>query len=149
ETGLPVASSRDDTPQLAGALIVSGNYFSVLGVEPRVGRGFRDDEDRVPGAAAIVVISHSFWERSFQSDPAVLGRQINVAKRAFTIIGIAPARFPSTDLFFHPDLYIPTAMINDVVSSFPVNLRNDRARAIFATGLSGDEPPAYRSHCRK
>jgi len=127
ETGLPVARSRDEAAQLVGALIVSGNYFSVLGAEPTAGRGFRDDDDRVPGAAAVVVISHNFWERSFHSDPAVLGGQIIVANRAFTIIGVAPVRFPSTDLFFHPDLYIPIAMINDVVSSFPANLRNDRS----------------------
>lgn len=126
---LPVSRNRDDVRQLLGALVVSGNYFSVLGVEPTVGRGFRDADDR-PGASAVVVISHKLWERTFQSNPAAIGQEISVAKRTFTVIGVAPPGFATTEsIAFHPDVYIPIAMVNDVVSSLPANLREDRSTA--------------------
>src|ERR1700724_264625 len=52
------------TPRVRGGMLVSGNYFHVLGVEPRLGRGFREDEDQVPGRDAVVVLGPDFWKRS-------------------------------------------------------------------------------------
>src|SRR5271155_2078897 len=53
------------TPRIKGGMMVSGNYFRVLGVEPRLGRGFREDEDQVPGRAAGVVLGPDFWRHKF------------------------------------------------------------------------------------
>src|SRR2546422_366981 len=74
------------TPQVRGGLLVSGNYFHVLGVEPRLGRGFREDEDQVPGRDAVVVLAWNFWKREFASDPSVLGRTIRLNGTDFTVI---------------------------------------------------------------
>jgi len=57
------------TPRIKGGMMVSGNYFHVLGVEPRLGRGFREDEDQVPGRDAVVVLGPDFWKREFASAP--------------------------------------------------------------------------------
>ena len=54
--------------------MVSGNYFHVLGVEPRLGRGFREDEDQVPGRDAVVVLGPDFWKHEFASDPVRRGQ---------------------------------------------------------------------------
>ena len=62
------------TPRVRGGMMVSGNYFRVLGVEPRLGRGFREDEDQVPGRDAVVVLGPDFWKHEFASDPCVVGR---------------------------------------------------------------------------
>src|SRR6266436_1617072 len=78
------------TPRVRGGMMVSGNYFHVLGVEPRLGRGFREDEDQVPGRDAVVVLGPDFWKREFASDPSVLGRPSRLNGRAFTVIGVAP-----------------------------------------------------------
>src|SRR5277367_5918026 len=67
-----------DTPRVKGGMMVSGNYFQVLGVEPRLGRGFREDEDQVPGRDAVVVLGPDFWKREFAGDPAVLGTTVRL-----------------------------------------------------------------------
>ena len=98
------------TPLARAGMMVSGNYFRVLGVEPQIGRGFRDSEDEVPGRDAVVILAHDFWRREFAQDPSVVGRTIRLNGRDFTVIGIAPESFPGLQIFLRPDLYIPLAM---------------------------------------
>ena len=90
--------------------MVSGNYFRVLGVEPQLGRGFREDEDQVPGRDAVVVLGPDFWKREFASDPSVVGRTIRLNGTDFTVIGVAPDSFPGMYIFARPDFYMPLAM---------------------------------------
>ena len=98
------------TPRVKGGMMVSGNYFRVLGVEPRLGRGFRDEEDRVSGRDAVVVLGPDFWKHEFASDPSVLGRTVRLNGTEFTVIGVAPDTFPGMQIFGHPDFYMPLAM---------------------------------------
>ncbi len=98
------------TPRIKGGMMVSGNYFHVLGVEPRLGRGFREDEDQVPGRDAVVVLGPDFWKHEFASDPGVVGRTIRLNGAEFTVIGVAPEAFPGMQIFGHPDFYMPLAM---------------------------------------
>jgi predicted permease len=98
------------TPRARAGMMVSGNYFHVLGVEPRLGRAFRDDEDRVPGRDAVVVLGPDFWKNEFGSDPEVVGRTVRLNGRDFTVIGVAPDTFPGMLIFANPDLYMPLAM---------------------------------------
>jgi macrolide transport system ATP-binding/permease protein len=106
------------TPLVRGGMLVSGNYFHVLGVEPRIGRGFREDEDRVPGRDAVVVLAWDFWKREFASDRSVVGRVVRLNGAAFTVIGVAPETFPGMLIFSRPDFYMPLAMAS-VFSSNP------------------------------
>ena len=71
-----LASEREAMPKLTLGMLVSGNFFDVMGVEPELGRAFRPEEDQVQGRDAVVVISHSLWEKQFSSDPAILGRRV-------------------------------------------------------------------------
>ncbi len=98
------------TPRVRGGMMVSGNYFRVLGVEPDLGRGFRDDEDRVPGRDAVVVLGPDFWKNEFASDPRVIGRTVRLNGNAFTVIGVAPKAFTGLSIFGGPDFYVPLAM---------------------------------------
>ena len=91
-------------------MLVSGNYFRVLGVEPQLGRGFRDDEDQVPGRDAVAVLAPDFWKREFAGDPSVVGRTIRLNGTDFTVIGVAPETFPGMLIFSRPDFYMPLAM---------------------------------------
>ena len=125
---IAMSRSRDATPQLFGGWAVSGNFFSVLGVEPALGRGFREDEDQVPRATAVVVLSHSLWQRAFQSDQAVIGTRVALGARDFTIIGVAPAAFSGTELYFHPDLYVPLAMAREISPAMSPRLFEDRSQ---------------------
>ncbi len=98
------------TPRVRGGMLVSGNYFRVLGVEPRLGRGFREGEDQVPGRDAVVVLGPAFWKHEFASDPSVVGRTVRLNGTEFTVIGVAPETFQGLEVFGHPDFYVPLAM---------------------------------------
>ncbi len=104
------AAEPGATPRVRGGVLVSGNYFRVLGVEPSIGRGFRDDEDRVPGRDAVVVFGAAFWRREFGGDPSVVGRTVVLNGRRFTVVGVAPRTFAGMGTFSHPDFYVPLAM---------------------------------------
>ena len=107
-----------ETPRARGGILVSGNYFRALGVEPRIGRGFRDDEDTVPGRDAVTVLSASFWQSEFGGDPSVVGKTIRLNGKDFTVIGVLPEKFTGLYIFDRPDFYIPLAMAR-VVSTDP------------------------------
>ncbi|HEV8238809.1 MAG TPA: ABC transporter permease [Thermoanaerobaculia bacterium] len=111
-TTVPIGFSRarGATPQVRGGMLVSANFFSVLGVEPHVGRGFRADEDVAPGRDAVTVLGPDFWKREFASDPAVVGKKVRVNGTEFTVVGVAPESFPSIQQWQRPDVYLPLAM---------------------------------------
>jgi len=90
--------------------VVSGNYFSVLGVRPARGRTFVADEDRTPGSHPVAVLSEGFWQRRFGGDPTVVGRTISLNRQAFTVVGIAPKGFDGTLLGVGPALWVPMMM---------------------------------------
>src|SRR6202011_5085755 len=114
------------TPRVKGGMLVSDNYFHVLGVEPRLGRGFREDEDQVPGRDAVVVLGAAFWKHEFASDPSVLGRTIRLNGMEFTVIGVAPETFPGMLVFGRPDFYMPLAMARVFSTNLQKNFFEDR-----------------------
>src|SRR5579863_9864700 len=114
------------TPRIKGGMMVSGNYFHVLGVEPRLGRGFREDEDQVPGRNAVVVLGPDFWRHEFASDPSVVGKTIRLNGTEFTVIGVAPDSFPGMMIFGHPDFYMPLAMAPVFSTNPQKNFLEDR-----------------------
>src|SRR6185436_20948144 len=73
------------------SLWVSGGFFDVLGVRPRLGRLFTEADDVKGCAATGVVISHAFWAREFDKDPAVVGRTLSANGHRFPVIGVTPA----------------------------------------------------------
>ncbi|HET6975495.1 MAG TPA: ABC transporter permease [Pyrinomonadaceae bacterium] len=81
--------------EVASAQVVSGNYYSALGVPALIGRTITDADDN-PAAAPVVVLSHRFWVSRFNGDPAVLGKQVNINNVAFTIAGVTPPGFKGT-----------------------------------------------------
>ena len=120
------SAERGVTPRIKGGMMVSGNYFNVLGVEPRLGRGFREDEDQVPGRNAVVVLGPDFWRHEFASDASVLGRKIRLNGTEFTVIGVAPDNFPGLLTFGHPDFYMPLAMARVFTTNLEKNFFEDR-----------------------
>ncbi len=86
--------SGEDSEDVAG-LAITPDIFDVLGSRPLLGRGF-SREDEKPGAARVVVIGYSFWQRRFAGDPHVVGKQVTMASRVYTITGVMPRdwKFP-------------------------------------------------------
>jgi predicted permease len=83
--------SLEDRPEALRGLQISANYFAVLGMGPALGRGFTWAEER--GDAGVVVISDALWRRRFDADSTVLGRQVRLSGRPFTVVGVMPERF--------------------------------------------------------
>lgn len=90
--------------------IVSGNYFAVLGVRPALGRFFLPEEDSVPLAHPVVVVSYAFWKNELGGDPAIIGSPVTVNGREYRLIGVAPAGFHGVFTPIRVDAWVPLAM---------------------------------------
>ena len=90
--------------------LVSGNYFDVLGVKASLGRTIQPDDNRTEGAHPVVVLSHGFWQRRFNSDPAIVGQQIMFEGANYTVIGIAAQPYRGMSLEYPADAWVPLMM---------------------------------------
>ena len=91
--------------------VVTANYFSLLRLQPALGRFFTVEEDRVPGRNPVAVLSHDLWRTRFGADAGILGTAVRINGTAFTVVGIAPERFQGTLSGLEPnEVWIPTAM---------------------------------------
>src|SRR5271170_8312684 len=100
----------DNSPGLAKAELVSGNYFDVLGVHPTAGRLFVQSDDVQPDANPIVALSYGYWQRRFGSDRQIIGQTVLVNGHPFTVIGVAAPSFQSVQMGYVPDIYVPMTM---------------------------------------
>jgi predicted permease len=90
--------------------LVTPNFFDVLRVTPILGRGFREAEGSTRDKEAVAVLSHAAWMKHFEGDPAVVGRDITLNARPFTVIGIAPEGFRGTMIGLSLDVFVPITM---------------------------------------
>jgi predicted permease len=111
---LSVSVDNQPEPALAGQL-VSGNYYSVLGVNAALGRTIAPDDDRAPGESPVCVLSHNYWRRRFASDPAVVGKTIHIGGSPFTIIGVTPPEFFGLEVGSSLDISVPMMMQQQVM----------------------------------
>ena len=146
--GVGISVEPGATPRVKAGLLVSGNYFRVLGVEPQLGRGFRDDEDEAAGRDAVVVLGPEFWRHEFASDPSVVGRIVRLNGTDFTVIGVAPDTFSGMEIFLRPDVYMPLSMAR-VFSTRPQKNffedRDDRELTVVARLKAGTTIQQARS----
>ncbi len=105
-----VVSGAGGDPEMLDARLVSGSYFSVLGVETILGRAFTDADDQVPGGHPVAVASHAWWKRRLGADPAAVGKTISIGSTVYTLIGVTPREFFGTEVGESPDIWIPLAM---------------------------------------
>ena len=103
----PVNFGSEGRPERAWSEMVSGNYFTMLGIEAVRGRTFAADEGWIPGKDTLMVLSYKFWQKRFGGDPAIIGQTVQVNNHAFTIIGVTPESFHGAYYFLEPDFYIP------------------------------------------
>src|SRR5580658_1458882 len=127
---LTVNLTGQGDPRLLMAHIVTGNYFSALGVQPVLGRGFLPEEDVTPNANAVTVISYGLWNRLFAADRHVTSRSFVIDGRAFSIIGVAPPGFQGINQLYGADLWVPMMMYPQVFPSVP--WINQRRASVFS-----------------
>jgi hypothetical protein len=114
--------------------MVSAGYFSLLGARAALGRTFSDDEDRVPDARPVAIISDKLWRERFGAAADILQRPIVLNDRTCTIVGVMPAGFAG--LSFDTDLWVPSMMAS--LTSTPSVMKNRGERWLWALGRLRD-----------
>ena len=97
--------------RVANGAVVSANYFSMLEIQPHLGRFFLPEEDAAPDRNPVVVISYWMWQRYFGGDPSVVGKELRLNGSPCQVIGVAPADFPGVLAGFANEFWLPTMML--------------------------------------
>src|SRR5262245_49498866 len=148
--------------------LVTGNYFSTLGLTPARGRFFAPEEDSTPGTHAVAVMNHGTWQTRFGGKDDTIGKTLRLNNVVFTVIGIAPPGFIGVNAIMGPDLWIPAAMAETLLTNQLGSALTDRTRALFlgvgqlkpevsqaqaqanmaiiASALAREYPAAHESH---
>jgi predicted permease len=106
----PASISYNKQASMGGAHLVSGNYFSLLGVGPALGRVLAESDDQAPGAHPVAVLSHNYWRSRFGADASVLNQELIVNGQALTIVGVAQRGFTGEKPGSVPDIFVPITM---------------------------------------
>jgi predicted permease len=107
------AVNLEDRSRLAMGEVVTGNYFTLLGLQPALGRLLLPDDDR-RDAARVVVLSHRLWSGGYASDPAVVGKTLRIHGQPYTIVGVAPREYTGMLPILSPELWTAVAHLDDV-----------------------------------
>jgi predicted permease len=122
EAGLDTGAN----PSSAWVLLVSGNYFDGLRLQPHLGRLFHPSDEQGANSAPYIVLTHTYWHTHFHDDRGVVGRVVQVNKHPFTIVGVAPEGFHGTLVFFSPDFFVPIVNQEQVEGENDLNERGKR-----------------------
>ncbi|HZS07528.1 MAG TPA: ABC transporter permease [Blastocatellia bacterium] len=115
---MPVTLTGTGEPEQLDGLIVTANYFSLLGVPAERGRVFQPEDGR-PGAPLVAVISHDFWQKRFGGDPNLIGRALVIGGEPVTVVGVMPPGFQdnSRQIWLNPRQVVPDWIRNSQVDS--------------------------------
>jgi putative ABC transport system permease protein len=148
---------RGAEAQNVAVQLVSGNYFRLLGVRPLVGRGFTDQDDRVPDGEPVAIVSYGLWRQQLGGDHEVIGRTLMIQGKIFTVVGVAPRGFAGIDRQ-KVDIWVPiSAYGNEALGAGWHNTTNNwwaqiigRVRPGVAPELAAQEATAaYRGLVRE
>jgi predicted permease len=134
----------DHAPKQGSVVAVTDNYFSVLGVQPHLGRFFRPEEVKEPGTEPVIVLSYKTWQKQFDADPDVVGSTVKLNTIVFTVIGVTREDFAGTDWHHHPNGFVPLTMLDKLSRLEILNRNNCMAFTMgrLQPGVSIDEARA-------
>ena len=118
---------------------VTGGAFALLGVEPQLGRAIQPEDDVARGGHPVVMLSHGYWQRAFGGDAQVVGRTLQMGRRDYTIIGVAPADYRGGLPAITPAFFVPMAMQNELMGIEMLDQRNSHSilvKARLAPGVT-------------
>jgi len=110
EAFMPLHVADGDEAERTWGEIVSWNYFRTLGVDMTLGRDFTAEEAAEPGAHPVMILSHGYWQRRYAGDPAVIGREVSLNGRPYTIIGVSAEGYSAGMVGAYSDIYVPLFM---------------------------------------
>jgi predicted permease len=112
--------------ELVQVELVSGTYFSTLGVVPTLGRILTPADDVVTSGHPYVVLNYSFWKTRFASDPQIVGKTLNLNNYKMTVVGVAQDGFDGVELGFSPNLFVPIIMEAQIILGNPIDMLKER-----------------------
>jgi putative ABC transport system permease protein len=137
-----VGIARNGASNLANAEIVSGNYFSVLGVSPARGRLLTPTDDTTPGSNPVAVLSFNYWKTHLAADAGVVGQTLSINGQPFQIIGVSAPEFQSAVWGQVPDVFVPMSMLEQVRPGRGTYLQDHKSRWMNIIGrLKPGETP--------
>jgi predicted permease len=129
-------------PAVVWPYMISGNYFDALGIQPYLGRFIHASEEHGKNSVPEIVLSYALWHSRFNGDPAAVGRTVQINKHSFTIVGVAPAAFRGTELFFAPDLWAPIVDKPQIAGGDDLEERGDHNAWVIGHLKPGVTPAA-------
>jgi predicted permease len=99
-------------PERLNGQMISADFFSLLGVQPVLGRSFRRDEDQI-GASPVVLISEGLWKRRFAASPDIVNTSVTLSGASYTVVGVVTARLPMFDPTTPPEVFVPIGQWSD------------------------------------
>ncbi len=115
--------------------LVSGTYFSTLGLSPYLGRVLSPEDDRVPDGHPYIVLNYDYWKTRFSGDPGILGKTLTLNNYPMTVVGVLQPGFDGVELGRSPKLFVPIMMEKEVLVGNPDDmLKNRRNRWVNAFG---------------
>ncbi len=141
DVGRQVNWFRGDAAVSITPMLVTANYFDVLGVPMSRGRGFTADEARMERDPRLAVVSHSFWQHELAADSAVIGRSLTINGASYTVIGVLAPKLRSPVIALAPPVYLP------LNASLVPDVRTPDARVVQLIGRleAGQAPSEARS----
>ena len=112
---------------------VTGNYFTLRGIDAHIGRTLLPEDDVAPGAHPVAMLGHGFWQRAFGGDPNVVGQTIRIGGLAYSIVGVVPERFTGYFQGMVPAIYAPNKMINQLMATNDDELEERGNHSMFVT----------------
>src|SRR5580693_2316121 len=106
--------------------MVSGTYFSTLGLHPYLGRVFTPEDDRVPEGHPYIVLNYAYWKTRFSGDPGIVGTALTLNNYKMTIVGVLEPGFDGVELGRSPKLFVPIMMQKEVLVGNPEDMLKER-----------------------
>jgi predicted permease len=140
--GLPlnISGGTGNPDQVFGEL-VTGNYFTVLGARPQIGRGFLPDEDETPGAKLVTVLGYGEWQKRYGGDASIVGRTITLNGSSFTVVGVMPKGFKGTNAIGAPAMWVPYMTYPQTTTGFFRELAEPNSRRGLVFNVTGRLKP--------
>jgi predicted permease len=125
--------SQNGKAEIISTSYVTGNYFSMLGIQPYLGRFILPSEGQTLGADPILVLSYSYWKTRFGGDPSILGKSVLLNGHSITVIGVAPPGFYGAQPMANTQGYIPFDMFSTFEFGWPKDFMVNRIQKTLYT----------------
>jgi predicted permease len=126
-----VQIDREGGVETAAGEVVTGNYFPLLGIEALIGRTLLPEDDVAEGAHPVVMLEHGYWQRAYGGDPDVVGGEIRLGGRSYTIVGVTPKSYTGTFRGLAPAVVAPFMMVDELMPMGMNALENRGTHSAF------------------